>query len=174
MLMRLKKMLKNYRINHLRKLGMKIGNNCEISKNVTFGTEPYLISIGDNVRITNGCKFFCHDGSIWVLRNMQKVDKNADKIAPIKIGNNVNFGWNVMVMPGITIGDNVIIGAGSIVTKNIPSNSVAAGVPAKVIKTVDEYYEKISGELVITKHMNPNEKREYLVNKFGDINNEKK
>ena len=52
----------------------------------------------------------------------------------IKVGNNVWFGGNVCVMPGVTIGDNVVIGAGSVVTKNIPSNTVAAGVPCKVIK----------------------------------------
>ena len=51
-----------------------------------------------------------------------------------------------MIMPGVTIGDRVVIGAGAIVTKDIPSNSVAVGVPAKVIKTADEYLEKIKKE----------------------------
>ena len=53
---------------------------------------------------------------------------------------------NAMIMPGVTIGDRVVIGAGAIVTKDIPSNSVAVGVPAKVIKTADEYLEKIKKE----------------------------
>lgn len=53
---------------------------------------------------------------------------------PIKIGNNVWIGGNVCVMPGVTIGDNVVIGAGSVVTKDIHSNVIAAGTPCKVIK----------------------------------------
>lgn len=65
---------------------------------------------------------------------------------PIVIGNDVYIGNNAMIMPGVTIGDRVVIGAGAIVTKDIPSNSVAVGVPAKVIKTADEYLEKIKKE----------------------------
>ena len=168
MISKIKKMIKLRYINKLRKKGLHIGTNCEISRNVCFGTEPYLISIGDNVRITNGCKFFNHDGSIWVLRNLGNVDKDADKIGIIKIGNNVNIGWNTMIMPGITIGDNVIIGAGSIITKDIPSNSVAAGVPAKVIRTLDEYCKKVTPDLVITKSMNKEEKKVFLLSKFGE------
>lgn len=158
---------------HLRRKGMKIGNNCEISRHALFGTEPYLISIGNNVRITNGCRFFCHDGSIGVLRNLEKIDKKSDKIAPIKVGNNVNIGWNTIIMPGVVIGDNVIIGAGSIVTRNIPSNCVVAGVPAKVIRSLDEYCEKVSPELVLTKGMSAKEKKEYLISIFGENNYEK-
>lgn len=168
MIGKLKIIMKNRYICYLKKSGMQIGNNCEISKNVIFGNEPYLITIGDNVRITNGCRFFCHDGSVWVLRNLGMVDRCADKILPIKVGNNVNFGWNVMVLPGVTIGDNVIIGAGSIITRDIPSNSVAAGVPAKVIKSLDDYYKKVNNDLVLTKHMNNSDKKKYLLSKFGD------
>lgn len=62
---------------------------------------------------------------------------------PIVVGDNVYFGNNVIVLPGVTIGNNVIIGAGAIVTKNIPNNSVAVGVPAKIIKTADVYLRKV-------------------------------
>ena len=158
----------------LRKKGMKIGQNCIISRKANFGTEPYLISIGNDVRITNGCRFFCHDGSVWVLRNLNKIDKNSDKVSPIKIGNNVNIGWNSIIMPGVTIGDNVIIGAGSIVTKDIPSNSVAAGVPARVIRTIDDYCKKVSAELVMTKGLSKKRKKEFLITKYGEVSYEKK
>lgn len=60
----------------------------------------------------------------------------------IIIGNNVYIGRKTTILKNVTIGDNVIIGYGSLVTKNIPANSVAAGVPAKVICTIDEYYER--------------------------------
>ncbi len=55
---------------------------------------------------------------------------------PVNIGNDCWFGANVVVCPGVTIGDNCVIGAGSVVTKDIPSNSFAAGIPAKVIRTI--------------------------------------
>lgn len=60
----------------------------------------------------------------------------------VTIGNNVSFGQNVIVLKGVVIGDNSFIGAGSIVTKNIPSNSVAVGVPCKVVATIEDYYKK--------------------------------
>ena len=60
----------------------------------------------------------------------------------VTIGNNVSFGHNVTVLKGVHIGDNCFIGAGSIVTKDIPANSVAAGAPAKVIMTINQYYER--------------------------------
>lgn len=60
----------------------------------------------------------------------------------IKVGNNCFIGHSVIILPGVTIGDNVIIGAGSIVTRDIPSDSVVAGIPAKVVCSLDGYYEK--------------------------------
>ena len=141
---------------------MNIGKNCYIDKSAIIGTEPYLISIGENVRITQGVKFITHDGSLWVLRNLGVVDKNTDKFGRIKIGNNVNVGWNTIVMPNVVIGDNVMIGAGSIVTKDIPNNSVAVGVPAKIIETIDEYYEKNKEHFMITKMMKAKEKKKYI------------
>lgn len=57
---------------------------------------------------------------------------------PVNIGNDVWIGGNVVILPGITIGNNVVVGAGAVVTKDIPSNSVALGVPAKVVKTIPD------------------------------------
>lgn len=89
---------------------------------------------------------------------------NADKFGKIKIGNNVHIGINSIIMPGVTIGDNVIIGCGSVVTKNIPSNSVAVGVPARVIETIEEYYKKNKDKCVYTKNLSSKEKKEYIEN----------
>lgn len=151
----------------LRKLGLKIGNNSEIYSSVSFGSEPYLISIGNFVRISEGVKLITHDGGMWVLRNMKKLE-NADYFGKIKIGNNVHIGMNVIVMPGVTIGDNVVIGCGAIVTKNIPSNSVAVGVPAKVIESIDEYYEKHKNNCDFTKNLSKEDKKKYLNKKYGN------
>ena len=150
----------------LRKEGLKIGKNSAIYNKVGFGSEPYLIEIGDNVRITNGVKFITHDGAMWVLRKIGLLE-NADLFGRIIIGNNVHIGINAIIMPNVTIGDNVIIGVGAIVTRNIPSNSVAVGIPARVIKTIEEYYEKNKDFVDFTNNMNPKEKKDYLTKKYN-------
>lgn len=144
---------------------VKIGDGCEVFDNVSFGSEPYLIEIGNRVRITKGVTFITHDGGVWVLRNNGML-KDADIFGRIKVGNNVHIGINSVIMPGVTIGDNVIIGVGAVVTKDIPSNSIAAGVPAKVIKSVDEYFEKHKSSVDLTKHMSFSEKKTYLLKKY--------
>ena len=148
--------------------GVTLGKNCSISENVIWGTEPYLIKIGDNVRITRNVQFITHDGGVWVLRNLKKHknDEKIDVFGKITIGNNVNIGWNAVIMPGVTIGDNVIVGAGAIVTKDVESNSVVVGVPARKIESIDEYYEKVLKKCDYTKHLSPEEKKKYLLKKY--------
>ena len=109
-------------------------------------------------------RFVTHDGGLWVLRNMGLVDKKASKFGTITIKDNVHIGWNSIIMPGVTIGTNCIIGCGAVVTHDIPDNSVAVGVPAKVIKTIDQYYEGVKDSLDIIESKDG--KRELLVNKY--------
>lgn len=66
-------------------------------------------------------------------------------------------------MPGVTIGDNCIIGCGAVVTRSVPSNSIAVGVPARVIESIDAYYEKHKEEFSFTKNLTRLEKKEYLL-----------
>ena len=153
----------------LRKHGVTIGKCSDISKNVFWGSEPYLIKLGDYVRIARNVTFITHDGGMWVLRNLHKLD-NADKFGPIIIKDNVHIGMNVTIMPGVTIGSNCIIGCGAIVTKDIPDNSIAVGIPARVIETTDEYYEKNKDNVDYTKNMTASQKKEYLLEKYN-LNN---
>lgn len=128
---------------YLRYKGIKIGNNCYWGKMNTISIDfsrPSLVEIGDNVRINYGFTLMTHDGSNMVLRRVYKDFVSSS--GHVKIGNNVYFGRWCTVLKGVTIGDNCIIGYGSIVTRDIPSNSVAIGRPAKVICTLDEYYQK--------------------------------
>lgn len=90
------------------------------------------VEFGDNVFIAPNCDFYTAGHPLdYETRN-----KGLEYAKPIKVGNNVWIGGNVNVLPGVTIGDNVVIGAGSVVNKDIPSNSVAVGNPCKVIKEI--------------------------------------
>lgn len=144
---------------------INMGKNCEVYSNVNFGSEPYLISIGNNVKITNNVQFCTHDGGMHVLRNLE-IEPNADYFGKIKIGDNVFVGWNSIIMPNVTIGNNIVIGAGSIVTRDIEDNTVVAGIPAKKICSIEEYYKKHKESIDITKNMDANEKKIFLVNKY--------
>lgn len=140
--------------------------NCDLS---AFGTEPYLVKCGKDCLFANGVHFFTHDGGIKVLNSQNRfAGKRMEKIASIIIGNNVYIGSNALVLPGITIGDNVIIGAGAIVTHDIPSNVVAIGIPAKPIKTIDEYYESTINKdgLYCFEGMTQKEKEDFLKSRF--------
>lgn len=148
-------------IGYYRKQGVTIGENCSMLGKIEFGSEPYLISIGDNVRITNGVTFVTHDGGVHVIRNLYNLP-NIDKFGEIKIGNNVFIGTKTIIMPNVTIGNNVIIGAGSIVTRDIQDNSVACGIPAKVISNIETYFNKNKDSCLETKQLNYKEKKNLL------------
>lgn len=119
---------------YARYAGVKIGKNCSIHTRY-FGTEPFLIEIGDNVTISADVKLITHDGSGRLFGRMFRYRK-------IAVGNNVFIGMNSIVLLGVEIGDNVVVGAGSVITKSVPSNSVVAGNPAKIIATFDAYVSK--------------------------------
>ncbi len=158
---------RNY-IQWLRERGMHIGENCDIHKTAYIGSESYLISIGNHVRINMGVQFVTHDGGTWVLREYLKSDNKSDidLFGKISVGNNVHIGSHAIIMPGVVIGSNCIIGCGAIVTKDIPDNSIVVGVPARIIETIDEYYEKHWLDFDHTKNMTNCKKKEYLVNKY--------
>jgi len=152
--------------NYLRKQGAEIGEGTVINGNLkTFGTEPYLIKCGKNCLFAYGVHLVTHDGGVSVLNKLNKYDgKRADIIAKIEIGDNVYIGTNAMVMPGVRIGSNVVIGASAVVTHDIPDNSVVVGIPARVIKTIDEYYEKHKNRVRFTVGMPLKDKKKYYNN----------
>jgi len=149
-------------------LGVKYGNNCHFgTKN--FGSEPYLIEIGDNFKTSYGVQFITHDGAVHVLRNKFDELKDIDLFAKIIIGNNVFLGLNSIILQGTIIGNDVIIGAGSVVKGNIESNGVYAGVPAKFICTIEEYLNKNNEHFVNTKHLNLSDKAKFIKFRFEVI-----
>lgn len=130
--------LKHFRpYEYMEKVGINFPRG-HIYGKVSWNAEPWLITLGNNVHITDGVKFITHDGGTLIYR---QYIPDLEITKPITIGNDVYIGNNVIILPGVTIGSNVVIGAGAIVSHNIPDNSVAVGVPARVIKTADEYFE---------------------------------
>lgn len=87
----------------------------------------------------------------------------------IEIGSNTNIGWNAVVLPGVKIGNNCIIGANAVVSGDIPNNSVAAGVPARVICSVRDYYAKHRDDLVPTFSLSCKQKKKYLEEHRADL-----
>ena len=166
----IKELIKRYKcyrnpVSYYRSVGVTIGRKCEIRGSVNFGSESYLIKLGEHVRINSGVQLITHDGGAWVLREYSKIPnrENITLVKRIIIGNNVHIGSNAMIMPGVTVGNNCIVGCGAIVTRDIPDNSVAVGVPARVIETIDEYFEKHKGEFTYTKNMTKKEKKQFLL-----------
>ena len=112
-----------------------------------FGTESYLVEIGSHVTIASNVQFITHEGGVWVFRQKEP---GINAYGRIKIGDNVFIGYRVIILPGVKIGNNVVIGAGAVVCRDIPDNCVAAGVPAKVIKSLNEFYHSIASYKVDT------------------------
>lgn len=123
---------------HFRKQGAQIGENCHIGIR-SLASEPYLIKFGNHVAIAKGLTLITHTSG-WNFR-----DKIPDLqlFGKIIIDDNTYIGANVTILPNITIGKNCLISAGAVVTKDIPDNSIAAGVPAKVIGNMDDFFPKI-------------------------------
>ena len=146
------------RLEYARYLGVNIGKRCYIGK-CSFGSEPYLISIGDHVQITKGVSFITHTGG-WLFRDEYP---KFDCFGKISVQNNVYIGNYAIILPGVSIGENVIIGAGAVVTKSVSSNSIVGGNPAKKIGDVNELKKRLIHFNLNTKGMNYKDKKNVLL-----------
>ncbi len=130
-------------VSFLRKKGVVIGDRVVFRDpwNTSIDlTRPCLIEIGSDVDINENFSIMTHDFTSFVFKNLYQ-----DFVASsggVKLGNNIYIARNVTILKGVTIGNNCIIGAGSIITKTIPDNSVACGVPCRVISSIEDYYNK--------------------------------
>lgn len=154
-----------------KKKGMKVGKGCDfVSPGPNFGSEPYLIEIGNNTTVSFDVAFVTHDAGTRVLRNLATNEKEKQTViyGKIIVGNNCFIGCRTTILPGVKIGDNTIIGAGSLVNRDIPANSVAAGVPCKVICSLEEYKEKHQDDFLYMVNLPYEEKKKFLTKLFKD------
>ena len=153
---------------YARSLGVKIGKNCVVG-NAVWGSEPYLISLGDHVLLSFEVAFVTHDASHWCFKDEPGYE-DVKQFGSIRVGNNVFIGCRSTILRGVTIGDNSIIGACSLVNKDIPAGEVWAGVPARYITTTEEYKKRcLANQIDIDLINYKKNKRAELERVFWDI-----
>lgn len=124
---------------HFRGQGARIGSDCRIMIR-SFGSEPFLVTIGNHCTLAPDVSLVTHDGAAWIFTD---AEPSLQKFGRITIGDNCFIGLRAIIMPGVTIGPNSIVGAGSLVTKNVPPNTVVAGSPARPICDVETYRRRV-------------------------------
>lgn len=123
----------------IRKMGCHVGKNTFFGDYVRMDTSyADMIYIGDYTHITSGCRLLCHQRDLTGYCVGDNAASLGYKTGEIHIGKGVMVGMETIIMPGVTIGDGAIIGAGSIVTRDIPAWTIATGRPARVVKQIPE------------------------------------
>jgi acetyltransferase-like isoleucine patch superfamily enzyme len=123
----------------IRKMGCHVGKNTFFGDYVRMDTSyADMIYIGDYTHITSGCRLLCHQRDLTGYCVGDNAANLGYKTGEIHIGKGVMVGMETIIMPGVTIGDGAIIGAGSIVTRDIPAWTIATGRPARVVKQIPE------------------------------------
>lgn len=130
-------------VRRLRRAGVKVGEGVIFrdpdSATIDL-TRPSLIEIGDYVDMNVNFTIMTHDFATGVF--LHKYGEFVNSSGRVRLGNNIYFGRDVTILKGVTVGDNCVIGLGSVVTHDIPADSVAVGIPARVVCTLDEYFER--------------------------------
>ena len=113
-------------IKYARKIGVKVGNECRFTGNPRWGSEPWLIQVGNHVLLSAEVNFITHDAGTFLFRDTEEY-KDVFKFAPIVIHDNCFIGMRSTLLPGIEIGPNSVVAAGSVVTRSVPSGEVWGG-----------------------------------------------
>ena len=161
-------------LNDYIKAGLSIGNNCSLNGELVVDiSHAWLIEIGNHVIFAPQVYLLAHDTST-------KKSTGYVRIGKIKIGDHCFIGARVMILPGVEIGKNSIVGAASVVTKSFHENSVIAGNSAKYICSVEEYENRLKNQFMSVPHFSeeytldkitPEMKQEMItkIDKFGFV-----
>jgi maltose O-acetyltransferase len=125
------------RIRDLVARGLVLGKNVTIEYTAYIDDDfPYLVRIGDNCSIANYVRLLAHDAATYKFTN------GHTRVGKVELRDNCFIGERAIILPGVTIGPNVLVAAGSVVKGDIPPNSCAAGVPASVYATFEDWIER--------------------------------
>ena len=173
---RMRRFIADVYIKRLVKKGLKLGENVDFEKGVNIDANfPWLIEIGDNVVLSPWVYILSHDAASRCATGMTRIGK-------VKIEKDVYIGAKTTILPGVVIGEGNIVGANSLVNKDIPAFSVAAGNPVKVICSTNDYKERYKSQLdrcpiynrtyTIWEGVDDAHKKEMIeqIDKFGFIN----
>ena len=142
-------LLMKFYLRHIKQRGFRHGNNFNMEKGVNIDANfCNLISVGNNVTLAKNVYILAHDASM-------KKFLGKTKVAKVEVGNNVFVGAHTVILPGVKIGDDVVIGANSTVTKSIPKSEVWGGTPAKYIMETKDFlakHEKYLGNNCVDKN----------------------
>lgn len=146
-----------YPVKYAKRLGVVMKGSITIygSSYKMFSSEAFLVTLGDNVYISLDAKFICHDGSVLPFR---KDIPDLDITKRINVGDNVFIGLGALVLPGVTIGNNCVVGAYAVVTKDVPDGMIVGGNPARVIKKTSEYLKKAEEDSIHIGHLTGKDK----------------
>ena len=121
--------------------GLHIGRNTYYMRQNLDGIAPRLITLGRDCVLAPTAMILTHDASSFIHTGKYR-------FAPVHIGDRCFLGYNSVIMPGVTLGDDVIVGAGAVVTKDVPAGSVVGGVPARVIGNTASVMKKVEKQLI--------------------------
>ena len=146
-------------VRHARLIGVNLGSNCLIYRSMEWPSEPYLVTIGNNVQLTRGVAIHTHGGGNVIRHKVH----DFDAFGKVVIKDWAYIGSHAQIMPGVTIGEGAMVAAGSIVTKSVPDGMVVGGNPARLLCSVDEYLERNIQYNMHTKGLDEKEKKQRLL-----------
>ena len=146
-----------YPVRYAKRLGVQMRGKVTIygSSYSMFSAEPYLVTLGNNVFISIGASFVCHDGSTLPFR---RDIPDLELAGPISVGDDVFVGMGALILPNVKIGNRCVIGANSVVTKDVPDGHIVAGNPARVICTTDDFLERAADRSLRIGHLTGHKK----------------
>ena len=146
-------------IKYARKIGVNLGSHCLVCRSVEWPSEPYLVTIGNNVQLTRGVSIYTHGGGNVIRHKVP----DFDAFGKVVIEDWAYVGAHSLILPGVTIGVGSIIAAGSVVTRSVPSGMVVGGNPAKVLCSVEQYIERNLKYNIHSKKCSEKEKKRLLL-----------